>query len=138
MLQRTLKRCGKLLTMLLASVKPRPDQETKQKTLLSTKYNKKLPTKLLTKIKNIRVQTKETLIVGNKCMTFDTRHLVFIKMWFEDDVAIAAAAAACVILSLKSKNIKKRFWVRPSILTRKQYSGSDLMIDLQRDDINLS
>lgn len=70
-------------------------------------------------------------------MTVDTRHLVFIKMWFEDDVVITAAAA-CVILSIKSKKLKKRFWVRPSLLTRKQYSGSDLMIDLQRDDINLS
>lgn len=58
-------------------------------------------------------------------------------MWFEDNVVIAAAA--CVIVSIESKKPKKkRFWVRPSLLKRKQYSGSDLMIDLQRDDINLS
>lgn len=48
-----------------------------------------------------------------------------------DDVIIAAAA--CVILNL-NKNSKRKCWVRPSLLNRKKYSGSNLLDDLRRDD----
>ncbi|CAI6355122.1 unnamed protein product [Macrosiphum euphorbiae] len=78
------------------------------------------PTKLPTKIKKTCVPTSD----GVTC-----KHLFSTKMWLEDDIAITGAA--CVILSLEYKKRKKKvYWICPSILTKKQYSGSDLMIDL--------
>lgn len=63
--------------------------------------------------------------------------LVLDKISNKNDVAIAAAA--CVILSLKTKKAsKKRYWIRPSLLAKQKYSGNDLMTDLKRDDISLS
>jgi len=58
-------------------------------------------------------------------------------MWNKNDVAVATSA--CVILSLEAKKTsKKRYWVRPSLLTKQKYSGNDLMTVLKRDDIGLS
>jgi hypothetical protein len=83
-----------------------------------------------TKFKNRRVHTKATYLL-NIC------ELVLVKMWNEKDVAMAAAA--CVILSLETKNTsKKRYWVRLSLLAKQKYSGNDLMTDLKRHDIGLS
>lgn len=53
----------------------------------------------------------------------------------ENDALIAAAA--CVILCTKN-NKKRRFWVRPSLKAKKIYSGSDMMMDFQKDDIGLA
>lgn len=53
------------------------------------------------------------------------------------DDAIVAAAACVIICSAKRKRAKRRFWVRPSLEAKKKYSSSDLLQDLQRDDINL-
>lgn len=46
------------------------------------------------------------------------------------------AAAACVILLTKpkKKSRKRRFWIRPSLRSRGQYSGTHLLEDLRRDD----
>ncbi|XP_025424626.1 uncharacterized protein LOC112693663 [Sipha flava] len=83
-----------------------------------------------TKFKNRRVHTKATYLL-NIC------ELVLVKMWNEKDVAMTAAA--CVILSLETKNTsKKRYWVRLSLLAKQKYSGNDLMTDLKRHDIGLS
>lgn len=46
------------------------------------------------------------------------------------------AAAACVILSRRRVKSKRRFWVRPSLKAREKYSGTDLLTDLARDDID--
>lgn len=46
------------------------------------------------------------------------------------------AAAACVILG-SSQSRKRKCWVRPSLQARNQYSGTDLLADLQRDDSDL-
>ncbi|KAG8286660.1 hypothetical protein J6590_054499 [Homalodisca vitripennis] len=47
---------------------------------------------------------------------------------------LAAVAAACVIIGKKKR--PKRYWVRPSLRARSVYSGSDLLSDLNQDDIN--
>lgn len=69
------------------------------------------PTKSLTKIRNTCVHTSGGVV------TFYSKHLFFTKMWFEDDIAIVAAAYVILILESKERK-KKRFWVRPSLLTR--------------------
>jgi hypothetical protein len=53
-------------------------------------------------------------------------------MWFDNEVSIAAAACVFIIQN------KKRFWVGSTLLARKQYSGNNLMIDLQYDDVYLT
>lgn len=53
------------------------------------------------------------------------------------DDAILAAACVVIISCAKKKRAKRRFWVRPSLEAKKKYSGSDLLQDLKRDDIDL-
>ncbi|KAG8256283.1 hypothetical protein J6590_072188 [Homalodisca vitripennis] len=47
---------------------------------------------------------------------------------------VVLAAAACVILSKKRK--PKRYWIKRSLRARSVYSGSDMLNDLQEDDID--
>ena len=47
--------------------------------------------------------------------------------------ASAVAAATYLVLSGSGKK-RRRFWVRPSLLSRAIYSANDLLADLQRDD----
>ncbi|CAH2014093.1 unnamed protein product [Acanthoscelides obtectus] len=44
-------------------------------------------------------------------------------------------AAACIILC-KKREFKRRFWVRPSLKARTKYSGTALLTDLARDDVD--
>ncbi|KAJ8873958.1 hypothetical protein PR048_024798 [Dryococelus australis] len=46
------------------------------------------------------------------------------------------AAPACVILA-RSRSRKRKFWVRPSLRARNQYSDTDFLADLQQDDRDL-
>lgn len=54
-----------------------------------------------------------------------------------DDVMMAAAACVVICSCCKKERKKRRFWVRPSLEAKKKYSGSDLLRDLERDDIDL-
>lgn len=54
-------------------------------------------------------------------------HLVFVNMSNENN---AIAAGACVILCLKNlKPKKRRFRIRPSLIEKNIYSGTDMMVD---------
>ncbi|KAG8301320.1 hypothetical protein J6590_056007 [Homalodisca vitripennis] len=55
-----------------------------------------------------------------------------LEMSSVEDVVLAAAA--CVILSKQRK--PKRYWIKPSLRARSVYSGSDMLNDLQEDDID--
>lgn len=56
-------------------------------------------------LKKTRIQTKKTYLINI---------LVFDKIWNKNDADVAAAA--CVILRLKTKNPPKRiYWIRSSI-----------------------
>jgi hypothetical protein len=47
---------------------------------------------------------------------------------------VVLAAAACVILATQRR--PRRFWVKPSLKARAKYSGSDMLKDLQEDDVD--
>lgn len=47
---------------------------------------------------------------------------------------VVLAAAVCVILSKQRR--PRRYWVRPSLQARAKYCGSDLLRDLNRDDLD--
>lgn len=47
---------------------------------------------------------------------------------------VVLAAAACVILAKQRR--PRRFWVKPSLKARDRYSGSDMLRDLEEDDVD--
>lgn len=47
---------------------------------------------------------------------------------------VVLAAAACVVLANQRR--PRRFWVKPSLRARARYSGSDMLQDLQEDDVD--
>jgi len=56
-------------------------------------------------------------------------------MFSEDDLMIAACAVIIIESEEKIyKRRKRRFWVRPSLLSRERYGTNDLMKDLILDD----
>jgi hypothetical protein len=52
---------------------------------------------------------------------------------FDEEDVLLAAAALIVIANRKTKR-RRRFWVRPTLQSRKKYKGSDLILDLMLDD----
>lgn len=56
------------------------------------------------------------------------------EMSDEEDAIIAAAA--CVIIANHCTRGPRRYWVRPSLRARDRYSGSDMIADLQKDDVD--
>ena len=68
--------------------------------------------------------------------TVSTKLTFDIKM-FDDDDAILASAAFIIIAAQKKRRRRPRFWVRPSLQSRKKYSPSDLIKDLILDDTNV-
>lgn len=59
-----------------------------------------------------------------------------VKSMMSDEEDATLAAAACVILASHYERRPRRFWVRPSLQAREKYSGSDLLADLRKDDID--
>ncbi|CAG9839149.1 unnamed protein product [Diabrotica balteata] len=55
----------------------------------------------------------------------------------EDDAIIVCAAFVIITTKKRKSSRKRRFWVRPSLQSRNRYSGSNLMEDLKKDDIDL-
>jgi hypothetical protein len=58
------------------------------------------------------------------------------KMALNAEDAILAAAAVYILLSRPRVKSTRRFWVRPSLTARKRYSGTDLLGDLAKDDVD--
>lgn len=60
-------------------------------------------------------------------------------MWNQDDDdSLFIFMAGYYLLNQKNNTRRKRrFWVRSSLKRRSEYSGNDLLSDLQRDDIGL-
>jgi hypothetical protein len=58
------------------------------------------------------------------------------KMALNAEDAILAAEAAYILLSRPRVKSTRRFWVRPSLTARKRYSGTDLLGDLAKDDVD--
>jgi hypothetical protein len=50
--------------------------------------------------------------------------------------AILAAEAVYILLSRPRVKSTRRFWVRPSLTAWKRYSGTNLLGDLAKDDVD--
>ncbi|KAJ4433099.1 hypothetical protein ANN_15356 [Periplaneta americana] len=64
------------------------------------------------------------------------RSASIVKMCDEEDVLLASAALIIILSAKRRKFRKRRFWVRPSLQSRKMYRGSDLMKDLILDHVD--
>jgi len=53
-------------------------------------------------------------------------------MWDDNDILVVAAAY--VIISGNEKRKKRKCWVRPTLKSRNEYGGSQLMASLIKDD----
>ncbi|KAJ4440376.1 hypothetical protein ANN_08517 [Periplaneta americana] len=64
------------------------------------------------------------------------RSASIVKMCDEEDILLASAALIIILSANRRKFRKRRFWVRPSLQSRKVYRGSVLMKDLMLEDVD--